>query len=757
MRKYCLPLLLILVAVLSLSGCRWDIWGSTPENYLSGTGQLDSSASFTGAAPAHMYVTQARYAEKIIVSWDPVVGADYYELYKTSIERIGEDQTKWSWKKVLTMPTVPTYTDTDVNPGIKYAYRVRARSKINRSLFGSVSEIGYGWVLAAPENLTASQATSTKSIELTWNAVDGVKSYKIEYSATGYGEDWNAIDKIPAPPLEDTPTYLYYPKKDKGELGKSLFFRVSSIAETESEPSAKRVGFTYVVGAPKAPENVKASRGDSKSQIEVSWTKMEGTAPDGSSYSYNWEIFRSSPGAAEEKIYSTVNGLNEDPLVSGDRMYIVDTNGLNPGVEYTYSIQAIGNIYDDDEILTGTANGLPSLTTGFLFSPPTTASAKIVQDTGGRYGFSISFEPALGTTESKDIVANQDNWFYVVSGRVHSTTGTPNEWTAVKQDIPINDVNARTLFYAYDGEGSFDEFTVYTVNKFNAGEDQKSADYEQVTKSVIGVSVPAAPDSFAASDNTVYSGMQSSSEGLYPVAILVSKDDKSVKYDIRIWESVQTGSPDATTANQKLDDVVISEVVNGMLYVEVPSPASVGVMWTYQIRGIDVLGRKGEWSDLDTGYGAITGKTLIKYMQIYCLKPWEYLDTDYLTVEQKTKWSNSAIYGYIKQAGMGSLGTTSENGSVSGSVKYSAVVQGVGGRVSFTYTKFSEVSYMNTTGSYTMNVNMSGTGSCDGALTVSGWYPSAIDFGPINVESQKFVGTYKVTQSNGTAAENIAP
>ncbi len=757
MKRYCLPLLLIVAISLTFSGCRWDIWGSTPEKYLSGTGQLDSSAAFTGAAPAHVYATQARYAEKIIVSWDPVVGADYYELYKAEVGRIGEDQAKLTWIKVLTMPTVPTYSDIAVEPGMKYAYRVRARSKVNRSLFGTISGSSYGWILSAPDNLTASQATSTKSIELAWDAVDGVKFYKIEYSVTGYGEDWNTIGRIPAPPLEDIPTYLYYPKKDKGELGKSLFFRVSSIAETESDPSARRVGYTYVIGAPKAPEDVRASRGDSSKQIEVSWKAMKGTTPNGDPEPYDWEIFRSSPGTAEERIYSTVDDLNEEPMISGDRMYIIDSTGLNPGVEYTYSVQAIGKIYDGDTgFATGTANGLPSTTIGFLFSPPTAASAEIIQ-VNEQYGFSITFGPALGTTETKDIVANQDTWTYTVCGRVRSTTGNPDEWLPIKTDIPINDESARTLFFAYEGENSFDEFTVYTVNRFSEDGVQESAYYDDVTKKVIGVPVPQVPDSFAASDNAVYSGMQSSSAGMYPVALLISKDTSSARYDVRIWESVQTGVPEESSADQKMDDVIIINEMNGLLYLEVPSPDSVGVMWTYQVRGVDVLGRKGEWSELDTGYGAITGTLLVKHMQAYCLKPWEYLNTDMLTEEMKDKWIKSDIYNLVKQAGMGSLGNAPANGLSSGSMKYSAVVQGIGGRVSFSYTKFSEVPYMNATGSYTMNVNMSGTGSCDGALTISGWYPAAIDFGPINVSNQKFTGTYRVTQANGTAVENVAP
>ena len=191
----------------------------------------------------------------------------------------------------------------------------------------------------------------------------------------------------------------------------------------------------------------------------------------------------------------------------------------------------------------------------------------------------------------------------------------------------------------------------------------------------------------------------------------------------------------------------------------------IGTKYYFAIKGKDSLGREGTWSTVDAGYSAITGNMLIKYMQIYCFKPWEYIDTSYLTTaypypyDINNKWKNSAIYGKIKQAGTGSLsdGITEKSYFNNGTIKYSAVVQGLGGRVTFSYNNFGEVEWMSTTGSYTMNVSMSGDGDASGALTVKGWYPASIGFGNISVKSQAFSGTYTVTQSNGLGAEEINP
>ena len=64
---------------------------------------------------------------------------------------------------------------------------------------------------------------------------------------------------------------------------------------------------------------------------------------------------------------------------------------------------------------------------------------------------------------------------------------------------------------------------------------------------------------------------------------------------------------------------------------------------------------------------------------------------------------------------------------------------------------------MNTTGSYTMNVSMSGSGDATGGFTIKGWYPATIGMTNISVSDQKFVGTYTVTQSNGLGAEEVSP
>jgi hypothetical protein len=245
----------------------------------------------------------------------------------------------------------------------------------------------------------------------------------------------------------------------------------------------------------------------------------------------------------------------------------------------------------------------------------------------------------------------------------------------------------------------------------------------------------------------------------------MTKDSAVSYYKVKIWKS----EPSDVTATADFEKNVTSETLNkttSILKDVITTP--IGQKYYFAVNGVDELGRESGWSKVDSGYSAITGAKLIKYMQIYCFKPWEKIDTAYLTTEYpykdkdiNTKWKNSAIYGKIKEAGMGSLsdGITEYSYFHNGSVTYRAVASGLGGAVTFAYSNFGEVEWMYTTGNYTMNVSLDGDGTVSSktGLTIGGMYPAEIGMGNLGVVSQSFSGTYTVKQKNGLAAESVSP
>ena len=180
MKKLITPLLIIAVAFLSIS-CHWDIWGSTVTEYGKGTGAITTTENFTGDAPSFVQATKAIYGDRIVVTWNKVTGADFYEIYRK------EDNIDGEWKRLLSTSVDSTsYTDIDVEAGVTYLYRVRARSFSNLSLLGNYSSTAYGSTMTAPITFTAEQGVDIKAIHLEWSAVENVRGYRIYWSRPAF-------------------------------------------------------------------------------------------------------------------------------------------------------------------------------------------------------------------------------------------------------------------------------------------------------------------------------------------------------------------------------------------------------------------------------------------------------------------------------------------------------------------------------------------------------------------------------------------
>ena len=733
--------------------CNLSIWDNNTNDYGTGTGGTSSSLDFTGTAPSAVFATKATNSSRIVISWNGVNGADYYEVYRAEAESVDVDTESLKWERLADAPTGTSYTDNDVEAGVIYAYRVRARSFSMVDLIGSYSDISFGWLLVSPSDLSATQGQSEEYIRLQWTPLDNIRGYRIQWSTTGYDGDWNTA--IPSELDSDdyviswnTNTFDFYP--DSQYYGRSIFFRIVSVSYSgeSSDPSSRRVGYTRIPGAPTAPINFTVTRGESLTSITLSWDAMHA---EDSSKDYDWEIYRYSAGESERRIYSTVAG-NDPPVEADGRMSYVDTSNLKPGVEYSYSVRAIG------EVNGVTANGDPSVASGFLLSPPTVdpASISILQNPSR---FSFTIVDALGALDE-----NHTDWQYVVYGRSSAASGT---WEHILEIPVTSEDRTVTLEYSPEtksiegGKTSYEYFTLTTWNGSQHSaylSDTEIGEYE-----VISFGRPEAPDNYNVSDNLLASGMNATG-GIYPVAVVMSVDNRVDHYNVRIW----TAEPAGIDSEGYIEKTVTPSVYSGgedmVILNNLYTPEFGRECWI-AVQGVDKIEREGEWSEIDTGYSALTSAKLIQVMQIYCLKPWEYLNTTYLTqypgsAELNQRWKDSRIYAKVDQAGPNSL--TDEpivQESIQGdggTITYSASMKGIGGLVTFQYKNFGETAFMKIGGNYVMDVDAKGTGSCTGSLTITGWYPASIGFENISVKSQKFVGTYTVTQQ-GRSADDVDP
>jgi hypothetical protein len=749
MRRIIIATLTVLV-LFTFSSCNWDVWQNSVIDYGNGNGNVTATLNFVGDAPKYAWATKASYPDKIVITWNGVTGADYYEIYRS------EDLATPEWKKLTTSAVkTTTYTDTKVEAGKTYLYEVRARSFSNLALIGEFSNTAYGNTLTPPMSFTASQGESSKVIHLSWSSVENVKGYKVYWSLSGYGGTWNVL--IPNGMQATDYTFSSNTTEgsfvpDKQNKGSYIYFYIVSISNSnvESSASVQRIGYTYVEGAPTAPKNFTASRGTSTTEITLSWDAMY---PRGdSTLSYDWDIYRSAEGQSELLIYSTKDG-SAQPEVQDGKMTYTDNTSLEAGIEYTYKIIAIGDVTQEDGT-TVTANGKPSTAEGFLLSPPSKISSKKIANGG----FEFVFEDALGAQENP-------TWFYSVYGKASEsdTWSILSDYAIIEID-PSGKYTIQTTYNTTSDhpEDHYQYFTVVT-NTSNLS----SKRYDEVyDKNGFYIASPSSVDSFTASDNTVFSGT-TAVNGSYPVCLTMTKDSAVSYYIVRIWTTAVTDANAEGYTEKTFESKDISSLNKSTTLLKDVITTPIGQTYYFAVNGKDELGRESGWSKVDSGYSAITGATLIKYMQIYCFKPWEHLDSSYLTTDYpykdkdvNTKWKNSEIYSKISQAGLGSLsdGITENSYFHNGTIFYKAVRDGVGGAVTFSYSNFGEVEWMSCSGSYTMNVSMSGDGTVTnkGGLTIKGMYPANIGMGNLKVKSQSFTGTYTVTQENGLS-EEVSP
>lgn len=157
---------------------RW-MEGSTPVSYAYQyaflvTKNRTLKAEFAAISkPSISTVSSAGY-NIIKIQWKAVTGAAGYSIYRSTRSSSGY---KW-----VTNTGGTSYTDTGLNTGTKYYYKIKAYCT-----FGAVTYSGYSSyksatpILGKPAGLKT--AAGTKSITVSWNATDGATGYEL-YGST---------------------------------------------------------------------------------------------------------------------------------------------------------------------------------------------------------------------------------------------------------------------------------------------------------------------------------------------------------------------------------------------------------------------------------------------------------------------------------------------------------------------------------------------------------------------------------------------
>jgi len=226
------------------------------------------------------------------------------------IER--SDDAGESWAELATNdPNDSTYSDSSVEVGSSYSYRIYATGEVIDSGNSNIATLGV--TPAAPATPTFGGAGST-SIVLNWADVDGETGYKIERSLNG--STWLALTTVSA----DTTTYTHTGLT----AATRYYYRIKASSGVGDSPaSAAASTFTKCV-APTALTGAAAA-----TSIALSWTNIA--------------------GETGYKLEKSLDGDNWTTLATKTLNAVTYTDtGLTPGTLYRYRVRAMNSAGDSE-------------------------------------------------------------------------------------------------------------------------------------------------------------------------------------------------------------------------------------------------------------------------------------------------------------------------------------------------------------------------------------------------------------------------
>lgn len=649
--------------------------------------------------------------------------------------------------------------------------------------------------LDAPAQIFVSQAESSTKINISWSKVDGATSYYLE-RAISTAKDVNGrficpdesefkpmpIKRIYATSYEDT--ILTNPSYSSEEYSYGYFYRVcAENPRLKYESSEFKLSEVAYLLAP--PSGVKASRGESTTNIKVTWNKVPGAK--------YYDIYYSESDTGSGAQYITTINANQNWYND------VVVNSLK-GKDLYYSV------YAKTSANTSVASALALGYTLQEGAPPQVTDVVVVEGRGNtKDEIRISwkavgdFDYAVYRTSSKDAsytLLRKD-------GKTNSFTDTkslkPNVYyyyqvQAFKTDEsgqktkgPFSDSSAESKTPAegfilvppsnitimkniLDTSRCSITFTPAIGSKDYPDDSGLTSDYNNYSYVIYGGNT--ADGAFNVIGDYPDSGLSKDSNGNYILSIAsynyykvatkngnVESEQSDVcapaPFAASNLECSRAANVDGDansngvlpvkiTWNPPKNDVaeggyyvyrstnpdtgfkkITDEPLMATSFIDNYDAAKAGVYYYYKVLSLNSLGQGSNYTDAVVGYGALTAD---QYMREY--------NKTVMASQKKLKLMHIAD-------DMKKLGSETANGKLSGSLSYNASIAGLGARILMHYTDYAEFYangdaangyYFFLNGDTNTSASMDASGNMDGIVTIQGMYPGSVSYNNIKIK-----------------------
>ena len=255
----------------------------TAQTVVSATGHNHVKGVCTNCGDQITYVeaptlkaTNTASSGKIKLSWNKVVGASEYKLYRAT--------SKSGTYKRIKNTSSTSYTDSSssVEPGGKYYYYVVAVAKDGTTSAKS-SIVNRVRDLAQPE-LTLSNVSSSGKIKVTWEEIDGAEKYKV-YRATSKSGTYKRVKTTSSTSYTDTAAVA----------GKAYYYKVIAVHENTEANSAYSEIKSRMCDL--AQPSLTLTNVASSGKIKVAWEKIGGAA--------GYKVYRATSKSGTYKLLKT--------------------------------------------------------------------------------------------------------------------------------------------------------------------------------------------------------------------------------------------------------------------------------------------------------------------------------------------------------------------------------------------------------------------------------------------------------------------